>query len=337
MANAILVKLNQIGTLTETLDTVALANRSSYGTVISHRSGETEDTTIADLVVAVNAGQIKAGAPARSDRVAKYNQLLGSKRIWASRPASRDWRPWRARRGQAWRGLSARPAPGPGRRDAAGTKGSLGRARLAFVGAIVASAIVLFAWFPAGSLLSQRSNLHGTEAELDALHAQDAALAQEKKNLSDAGEIGRIAREQYQLVSPGQQAYEVLPPSGATAAGTPYAGDPGSDGPATPSATPELPPGGVTTTTTTPGAAPAATQPQQRRTARPRPPGRRRRGASCRAWCTPSNSGVEPRRGRPVGVDGRRERCGGRGAAPRPRPRRRVHGRRARRRRVGRW
>ena len=138
-------------------------------------------------------------------------------------------------------------------------KESLRRARLGLVGAIVASAIVLFAWFPAGSLLSQRSNLHGTEAEINALHAQDAALAQENKNLSDAGEIGRIAREQYQLVSPGQQAYEVLPPSGATAAGTPYAGDPGSVGPVTPSATPELPPGSVTTTTTAePGASPAA-------------------------------------------------------------------------------
>ncbi len=76
VANAILIKLNQIGTLTETLDTVALANRSSYRPVISHRSGETEDTTIADLAVGVNAGQIKTGAPARSDRVAKYNQLL---------------------------------------------------------------------------------------------------------------------------------------------------------------------------------------------------------------------------------------------------------------------
>jgi hypothetical protein len=115
----------------------------------------------------------------------------------------------------------------------------------------VASAVILFAWFPAGSILAQRSTLHGTQAELNALHAQDSALAQESKNLSDAGEIGRIAREQYQLVSPGQQSYEVLPPSGATAAGTPYAGDPGSDGPVTPSATPELPPGGVTTTTTT--------------------------------------------------------------------------------------
>ncbi|HUD70300.1 MAG TPA: phosphopyruvate hydratase [Acidimicrobiales bacterium] len=76
VANAILVKLNQIGTLTETLDTVELATRSGYATVISHRSGETEDTTVADLVVATNSGQLKAGAPARSDRVAKYNQLL---------------------------------------------------------------------------------------------------------------------------------------------------------------------------------------------------------------------------------------------------------------------
>jgi enolase len=75
-ANALLVKVNQIGTLTETLDAVDLAHRSGYRCMLSHRSGETEDTTIADLAVAVNAGQIKTGAPARSERVAKYNQLL---------------------------------------------------------------------------------------------------------------------------------------------------------------------------------------------------------------------------------------------------------------------
>jgi enolase len=75
-ANSILVKVNQIGSLTETLDAVSLAQRSGYTTVMSHRSGETEDTTIADLAVAVNSGQIKTGAPARSERVAKYNQLL---------------------------------------------------------------------------------------------------------------------------------------------------------------------------------------------------------------------------------------------------------------------
>jgi len=75
-ANAILIKVNQIGTLTETLEAVGLANRNGYRAVMSHRSGETEDTTIADLAVATNCGQIKTGAPARSDRVAKYNQLL---------------------------------------------------------------------------------------------------------------------------------------------------------------------------------------------------------------------------------------------------------------------
>ncbi len=76
VANAVLVKLNQIGTLTETLLTMATATRAGYRSVISHRSGETEDTTIADLAVATNCGQIKTGAPARSDRVAKYNRLL---------------------------------------------------------------------------------------------------------------------------------------------------------------------------------------------------------------------------------------------------------------------
>jgi enolase len=76
VANAILIKVNQIGTLTETLETIALARSAGYASVISHRSGETEDTTIADLAVATNAGQIKTGAPSRTDRVAKYNQLL---------------------------------------------------------------------------------------------------------------------------------------------------------------------------------------------------------------------------------------------------------------------
>ncbi|NIR40703.1 MAG: phosphopyruvate hydratase, partial [Actinobacteria bacterium] len=75
-ANSILVKVNQIGSLTETLEAVELATRNGYTAVMSHRSGETEDTTIADLAVATNCGQIKTGAPARSDRVAKYNRLL---------------------------------------------------------------------------------------------------------------------------------------------------------------------------------------------------------------------------------------------------------------------
>ncbi|MGO4690876.1 phosphopyruvate hydratase [Glaciibacter sp. 2TAF33] len=92
-ANSILVKVNQIGTLTETLDAVALAQRSGYTAILSHRSGETEDTTIADLAVATDAGQIKTGAPARSERVAKYNQLLrieeelGDAAVYAGRSA----------------------------------------------------------------------------------------------------------------------------------------------------------------------------------------------------------------------------------------------------------
>jgi enolase len=76
VANSILVKVNQIGTLTETLEAVEMARRAGYSAIISHRSGETEDVTIADIAVATNAGQIKTGAPSRTDRVAKYNQLL---------------------------------------------------------------------------------------------------------------------------------------------------------------------------------------------------------------------------------------------------------------------
>ena len=93
LANALLVKLNQIGTLTETLDAMDLAKRSGYRNVVSHRSGETEDTTIADLAVATRAGQIKTGAPARSERVAKYNRLLaieeelGKAAVYAGRAA----------------------------------------------------------------------------------------------------------------------------------------------------------------------------------------------------------------------------------------------------------
>jgi enolase len=76
VANAVLIKVNQIGTLSETLHTMDLAERSSYGTMISHRSGESEDSFISHLAVATNAGQIKTGAPARGERTAKYNQLL---------------------------------------------------------------------------------------------------------------------------------------------------------------------------------------------------------------------------------------------------------------------
>ena len=76
MANAVLIKLNQIGTLTETMDAIALAQRNKYNTIVSYRSGETEDTTIAHVAVATNSGQIKTGSASRTDRIAKYNELM---------------------------------------------------------------------------------------------------------------------------------------------------------------------------------------------------------------------------------------------------------------------
>jgi enolase len=98
IANSILIKLNQIGTVTETLDAMAMAWRAGYTTIVSHRSGETEDTTIADLAVGTGAGQIKTGSASRSDRVAKYNQLLrieealGAGARYAGRAAIRQLR-----------------------------------------------------------------------------------------------------------------------------------------------------------------------------------------------------------------------------------------------------
>ena len=123
------------------------------------------------------------------------------------------------------------------------------RTRLVLIGATVLSAVILAAWFPASALYHQRASLAGTNGQLLQLRSEDAALNQERQNLSDAAEIGRIARQQYQLVSPGQKAYAVLPPSGVAPANAPYAGDPGNNAPVAPTAASELPPGTVTTTT----------------------------------------------------------------------------------------
>lgn len=98
VANAILIKLNQIGTLTETLEVIKMAKKAGYKTIISHRSGETEDTTIADLAVGVNAGQIKTGAPSRTDRVAKYNQLLRIEETLGRRAIYNPPFQWKSRR-----------------------------------------------------------------------------------------------------------------------------------------------------------------------------------------------------------------------------------------------
>jgi cell division protein FtsB len=127
------------------------------------------------------------------------------------------------------------------------------RRRFMLIGGALLSVVILGAWFPANALFHQRSGLASANAQLAELHQQDAALAQEGKNLSSASEIARIAREQYQLVSPGQQAIEVLPRTGTAKANSAYAGDPARHAPVPPSSAAELPPGaGATTTTTTP-------------------------------------------------------------------------------------
>jgi hypothetical protein len=115
----------------------------------------------------------------------------------------------------------------------------------------VLSAIILGAWFPANALYHQHASLASASAQLNALHQQDTALAQEGKNLSSSAEIARIAREQDQLVTPGQQAFEVLPPTGSAKVSAPYAGDPALTAPVAPSSASELPPGSETATTQT--------------------------------------------------------------------------------------
>jgi cell division protein FtsB len=120
------------------------------------------------------------------------------------------------------------------------------RTRFMLLGALVLSAGILIAWFPAGALYQQRASLAGSQAQLAQLHSQDTALTQERKELSSNAEISRIAREQYQLVNPGQDAFEILPPAKKGSATAPYAGDPGNAAPVAPSSS-----SGLTTGTST--------------------------------------------------------------------------------------
>ena len=202
VANSILVKVNQIGTLTETLDTVGMAHRAAYTAVMSHRSGETEDVTIADLAVATNCGQIKAGAPARSDRVAKYNQLLrietelGDTAAYLGAPPRwpREERPPMAvrRRGRA--------------RRAVGSSGS------AVGGAALVRRCSPFAVFPTSTYLDQRADTAEAEERLDgAARPERRPTRSASSGSQTAEEIERLAREQYNLVFPGEEAYAVLP------------------------------------------------------------------------------------------------------------------------------
>ncbi len=120
------------------------------------------------------------------------------------------------------------------------------RSVVALIGSVVAAAVILVAWFPAGALIDQHRTLAETSSSLDHLKIENRALKVESKNLSTPSEIARIARQQFQLIAPGEQAYQVLPPPGTAGGATdPYSGDPGNSAPVSPSAAAELPPGAV--------------------------------------------------------------------------------------------
>jgi cell division protein FtsB len=120
------------------------------------------------------------------------------------------------------------------------------RARATVVGAALVSGLILVLWFPAGSLLHQRAAINAAASELGHLQQQDRQLAQEQKALGSPAEIQRVARQQYQLISPGERAFLVLPPAGTKTSATQYEGDPANQPLVSPSAATELPPGGTT-------------------------------------------------------------------------------------------
>ena len=240
MANSILIKVNQIGTLTETLAAIRMARESGYTAVMSHRSGETEDVTIADLAVATGCGQIKTGAPSRTDRVAKYNQLLrieealgadaeypgrrafrsltraGCRRAVAAgrkRPASNEGQTDAARSLR-----SRRPTPLACRRRATARCGSslARRARSGSAGTasggsalLVVLAVVVGALRPAHAvLLSTRTQAEQQLAIVQRLARQNAALIAEQRALSDPATIVRDARA-LGMVRPGERPYVI--------------------------------------------------------------------------------------------------------------------------------
>ena len=192
VANAILIKVNQIGTLTETLDTVALATRSAYASVMSHRSGETEDTTIADLAVATGCGQIKTGAPARSDRVAKYNQLL------------------RIEEGLGDSG----PVPGPRRPSPADRGGPMRRAVLLLAAVTVGG--ILFLFVLPGAHLAGPEPGHAAERRAPGSRSspgEPGARPSGRSKLQSTGvRSSRSPASSTAWSCPGEQAYAILPP-----------------------------------------------------------------------------------------------------------------------------
>jgi cell division protein FtsB len=190
IATAILIKLNQIGSLTETLDTMSLADRSGYGTQVSHRSGETEDTTIADLVVATNAGMIKTGAPTRAQPAAP------------DRGGDRRGRPVPGRGGPAPEAVVS-SASRTIERDGPKLTGRAA-ALLIAVGLLVMLALV-----PARTFFDQRGRIAELERRTADLQQENARLNATIARLNDPAELERLARECLGLVAPGEVALVV--------------------------------------------------------------------------------------------------------------------------------
>jgi enolase len=200
VATAILVKPNQIGTLTETLDTIELAVRSGYGQVVSHRSGETEDTTIADIAVATNAGQIKTGAPTRGERTAKYNRLLRIEEELGEQA--------RYPGGAAiQRGATTRSRPSPRPRLERDRPRLTGRAAALIVAVTVLGVMAIV---PIGRYLDQRSAIADIDRRAAELEAENADLRVEISRLHDPAELEKLARACLGMVGPGEVAF-VLP------------------------------------------------------------------------------------------------------------------------------
>ena len=199
-ANSLLVKLNQIGTVTETLDAVSLAHRAGFTCVISHRSGETDDTTIADLAVATNCGQIKTGAPARGERVAKYNQLLRIEELLGDAATLRGRGRLSPLRGAGQQGLMSPPAAAPR------TTRLTGRAAVL---AVVICAIALSLAYPVREYVTQRKQIDALVAQQQVMLDQVKSLQQQQARLNSPAYIEQLARQELDMCFPRTTCYIV--------------------------------------------------------------------------------------------------------------------------------
>ncbi len=220
VANSLLVKVNQIGTLTETFSAVDLAHRNAYTTMMSHRSGETEDTTIADLAVAMNCGQIKTGAPCRSERVAKYNQLIRIEELLSEGAALCG--PQRISAVGGRRPVSQEATTRPdGRRPLLAPRPKF-TSRAAIL-AIVLCAIALTLAYPVRQYIADRRQIDQLQAQNAQIAAEVKVLQAEQTALASPARIEQEARDDLHMCFPSQTCYEVIYPAKPHPAGNKHA------------------------------------------------------------------------------------------------------------------